>query len=137
MSNDINILKPKKLTFAINLFIVSIALGFINSIISERTTEMKNYTSGLGLSTTIFTFILFVFFVYQMNAGKKWARTTFLVLSILGGLIFPFTIIALFKSNPIIGIITIISTIIQIIAFIQIYGKECNEWFDLTTKKYQ
>ena len=129
MANNMNIQKPKTLTSAINLFIISIVLGFINTIISKMTTEIKNYTSGLGLFTTIFTFILFVFFVYQMNAGKKWARTTFLVLSILGALFFPFTIIALFRANPIIGIITIISTIIQIIAFIKIYSNECNEWF--------
>lgn len=130
MSDKASVQRPKKLIYSINLFIFSIVLGFINSIISEMTTEMKNYTSGLGLSTTIFTFALFVFFVYQMNAGKKWARTTFLVLSVLGALIFPFTIVTLFKANPIIGLITIISTIIQIIAFIKIYSKECNEWFN-------
>lgn len=130
MSNNINIQKPKKLTSAIKLFIVSIILGLINSIISEITTEMKNYSSGLGLTTTIFTFVLFVFFVYQMNEGKKWARNTFLVLSILGALFFPFTIVILFEANPIIGIITIISSVIQVIAFVHLFSKECNEWFN-------
>lgn len=129
MSSDIIIQKPKKLTLAINLFIISIVLGFINTIISEMTTEMKNYTSGLGLSTTILTFAMFVFFTYQMNAGKKWARTTFLILSLLGALFFPFTIVPLFQANPIIGVITVISSIIQIFAFVFIYSKECNEWF--------
>jgi lipid-A-disaccharide synthase-like uncharacterized protein len=129
MTNDIGIQKPKKLSLAINLFIVSIVLGIINSIISEMTTEIKNYTSAIGLTTTIFTLALVVFFVYQMSAGKKWARTTFLVLSILGALFLPFTIFALLKANPIVGIISIISTILQIIAFIMIYNKECKEWF--------
>lgn len=129
MLSDIHNQKPKKLSLAINLFIISIILGFINSIISEFTTEIKNYTSGLGLSTTIFTFAMFVFFIYQMNAGKKWARTTFLILSLLGALFFPFTIVTLFQANPIIGVITLISSIIQIFAFIFIYSKECNEWF--------
>lgn len=129
MLSDIHNQKPKKLSLAINLFIISIILGFINSIISEFTTEIKNYTSGLGLSTTIFTFAMFVFFIYQMNAGKKWARTTFLILSLLGALFFPFTIVTLFQANPIIGVITLISSIIQIFAFFFIYSKECNEWF--------
>ena len=129
MLSDIHNQKPKKLSLAINLFIISIILGFINSIISEFTTEIKNYTSGLGLSTTIFTFAMFVFFIYQMNAGKKWARTTFLILSLLGALFFPFTIVTLFQANPIIAVITLISSIIQIFAFIFIYSKECNEWF--------
>ena len=129
MLSDIHNQKPKKLSLAINLFIISIILGFVNSIISEFTTEIKNYTSGLGLSTTIFTFAMFVFFIYQMNAGKKWARTTFLILSLLGALFFPFTIVTLFQANPIIAVITLISSIIQIFAFIFIYSKECNEWF--------
>ena len=129
MLSDIHNQKPKKLSLAINLFIISIILGFVNSIISEFTTEIKNYTSGLGLSTTIFTFAMFVFFIYQMNAGKKWARTTFLILSLLGALFFPFTIVTLFQANPIIGVITLISSIIQIFAFFFIYSKECNEWF--------
>ena len=129
MLSDIHNQKPKKLSLAINLFIISIILGFVNSIISEFTTEIKNYTSGLGLSTTIFTFAMFVFFIYQMNAGKKWARTTFLILSLLGALFFPFTIVTLFQANPIIAVITLISSIIQIFAFFFIYSKECNEWF--------
>jgi FtsH-binding integral membrane protein len=131
MTTDISIQKPKKVSSAINLLIVSIVLGVVNSIISEVTTEMKNYLSGMGLFITIFTFALMIFFIYQMNARKKWARTTFLVLFILGALMFPFTLITLFKSNIVVGLLTVILTVLQIIALTMIYSKESNEWFNL------
>jgi FtsH-binding integral membrane protein len=106
-------------------------LGVVNSIISEVTTEMKNYSSGMGLFITIFTFALMIFLIYQMNGRKKWARTTFLVLFILGALMFPFTLITLFKSNIVVGLLTVILTVLQIIALTIIYNKESNEWFNL------
>lgn len=129
-ATDTNIQKPKKVSTAINLLIVSILLQIINSIITEATTEFKSYSSGQGLFVTISTLGLMIIFVYQMNIGENWARTTFLGLFILGGLIYPFKLIPLFKVSPIVGLLSVILTIIQIIALIMIYSKVSNEWFN-------
>ncbi len=129
MTTDIYIQKPKKVSIAINLLIASTILGFINSIMNDMITETKNYSSVLGLITIILTLTIEIFFIYQINKGKKWARTTSLVLSILGALLFPFIIINIFKSSPIVGILSIVLTILQIISLILIYSKEGNEWF--------
>lgn len=145
MSTDITIQKPKKVSFAINLLIVSIVLGVVNFIIREMTTdihemtnEMKNYSSGMGIFTTILSFALMLFLIYQMNRRKKWARTTFLVLFILnaifvilGALIYPLTLITMFKSSLVVGVLTIILNILQIISLTMIYSKTGNEWFNL------
>ena len=129
MTTDIYIQKPKKVSIAINLLIASTILGFINSIMNDMITETKNYSSVLGLITIILTLTIEIFFIYQINKGKKWARTTSLVLSILGALLFPFIIINIFKSSPIVGILSIVLTTLQIISLILIYSKEGNEWF--------
>lgn len=129
MTTDIYIQKPKKVSIAINLLIASTILGFINSIMNDMITETKNYSSVLGLITIILTLTIEIFFICQINKGKKWARTTSLVLSILGALLFPFIIINIFKSSPIVGILSIVLTILQIISLILIYSKEGNEWF--------
>ena len=129
MTTDNYIQKPKKVSIAINLLIASTILGFINSIMNDMITETKNYSSVLGLITIILTLTIEIFFIYQINKGKKWARTTSLVLSILGALLFPFIIINIFKSSPIVGILSIVLTILQIISLILIYSKEGNEWF--------
>lgn len=131
MITDVNIQKPKKVSFAINIIIISLVLGFINSIISQLTTNLKNYSSGEGLFITILTLAIMIFFVYKINARKKWAMTTYLVLSILGFLALPFTLITLFLSNLIVGIISSIQTILQIIALVMLYSKESREWFNI------
>ena|ERR1700744_4306677 len=131
MTTEIAIQKPKKVSSAINLLISSTVLGVINSIVSEMTTVLKNYSSGMGLSITILTIALMIFFIYQINAGKKWARTTFLILFILGTLMLPFTLIALFESSPFIGSIITIVTVLEIIALTMLYSKESNLWFNV------
>ncbi|MFA5848316.1 MAG: hypothetical protein WC833_00390 [Bacteroidales bacterium] len=144
MSTDITIQKPKKVSFAINLLIVSIVLGVVNLIIDKVTPdfpelipEMKNYSNDPHLFVIILSFALTIFFAYQMNQRKKWARTTFLVtviisafFVILGALTFPSTIITMFKSNPAVGLISIILNTLQLISLVMMYSKTANEWFN-------
>lgn len=61
---------------------------------------------------------------------KNGRELLFLLISILGALFLLSTILALYKANPIVGVITIIPTIIEIKAFIAIYNKECEEYFN-------
>jgi len=145
MSTYITIQKPKKVSSAINLLIVSIVLGVVNFIIGEMTTdihevtnEMKNYSSGMSIFTSILSFALMSFLIYKMNRRKKWARTTFLVFVILGAffvilgaLVYPQIMITMYKSRLVVGVLAIILNILQIISLTMIYSKTGNEWFNL------
>jgi len=134
MSTDITIQKPKKVSYAINLLIASIIFGVVNTII----TEMTNYSSDNNLFMNILSIVLMMFFIYQMDRGKKWARTTILVVFILGSfffilgaIVFPQTLITIFKSSPfIVSLYLIIQIILQTISLIMIYSKTANEWFN-------
>jgi len=124
--NDIK--KPQSVTTGINLLVISIVLGIINSIIRNTTAPIENSTSNVFI--LIFSFVIMIFFIYQMNIGKKWARTTFLILFILGSLMMPFSLPILFKANPIVGGMTIVLTLIQIIALFYIYSEDGSEWYN-------
>jgi hypothetical protein len=131
MTTDNTIQKPQNVSTAIKLFVVSIVLGIVNAIINAAN-NFKVYSDGMLLFFSIFGVGLMLFFVYQMNTGKSWARRIFLLLFILGSIIAPFSFIRLFKSNPVVGVISVIITIIQIVALILIYRKDSDEWFEQT-----
>ncbi|WP_291134385.1 hypothetical protein [Flavobacterium sp. UBA7663] len=120
--------KPTKLTKAINLLIVSIIIGIINFFIANFDT-----IDLTKIATVILTFLFMSVFVYLINARKKWARTVFLILFLLGSLMFPFTVATLFEQNPIAAIISVVLTIIQIFALVLLYSEEVNNWINYRT----
>lgn len=129
--NDIK--KPQSVTTGINLLVISIVLGIINSIVRHTTTPIENSASNVFI--LILNFGIMFFFIYQMNIGKKWARTTFLILFILGSLMMPFSLSILFKANPIVGGMTIVLTLIQVIALFYIYREDSNDWYNSNSVK--
>ena len=149
MLTDITIQKPKKVSTAINLLIVSIVLGVVNFIIGEMTThihevtnEIKNYSSDMGLVTSILSFAFMSFLIYNMNRRKKWARMIFLVIVILGAffiilgaLVYPQVLITMYTSRPDAGVLAIIVNILPIISLIMMYSKTSNEWFNLKSTR--
>jgi len=121
-----NLQKPKNLTVSIYLLIASVVVGIINFIIANQTT-----INLMKIVTLIFTYALMSFFIYFINAGKNWARITFLILFIIGSLLLPFTLATSFQLNPVVAVISIILTLLQIVALIFLYTKEVNLWFTL------
>ena len=131
MPNKINIPKPKKLSYAIILLIVSVILGVINYfVITQTSPKWFIYSFYRRFFSTLFTYSIQLFLIYQISISKKWARNTFLILLILDILV-QFSAIASFKFNSIVGFISVVSSVLQIIAIIMIYSKESNEWFNL------
>jgi len=131
MPNKINIPKPKKLLYAIILLIVSVILGVINYfVVTQTSPNWFIYSFDRRFFSTLFTNSIQLFLIYQISISKKWARNTFLILLILDILV-QFSAIASFKFNSIVGFISVVSIVLQIIAFIMIYSKESNEWFKL------
>jgi len=122
--------KPSKVTYAIIILCVYLLLGIVNSFILNLTTTLIDYSSIQVLITTAITWALIIFFIYQINLGKKWARTTFLILFIIGILIFPFSFISTIKASLVVGIVEIVQVIMQIIALILLFSKESNAWYN-------
>ncbi|HVZ97110.1 MAG TPA: hypothetical protein VG847_09565, partial [Chitinophagaceae bacterium] len=77
----------------------------------------------------VFGILILSFLVYQINAGKNWARILLVVLIVIGMFTIPLDIIAFFKFNQLLAIIISVQTIIELAAVGLLMTKQSNEWF--------
>jgi drug/metabolite transporter (DMT)-like permease len=122
--------KPNSIRTARNILYTSIFFGIINSVINAMTTGLNDYSAIKGVFIIISILLLLFFLIKQMELGRKWARSTFLILFILGILIFPFTLTSLFKANLFVGIFSVVQALLQIVALAFLFSKESNRWFN-------
>jgi hypothetical protein len=128
--------QPKSVYIAITLFLISLFLGVVNLIIKDAKTESYDlWNPPLTNATTILFLIIFLsfqfFLIYKISVRKKWAQITYLVLSILGMLTYPFALYNLFKFSPLCGIISLICFALNLLALILLFNKKSNKWFNL------
>jgi hypothetical protein len=122
--------KPKSIIAAKNILYATIFLGLINSLIDRWTNRSSNISNTEGLIINLVTLLLMFFITVQIGLGKKWARTIFLILFILGIVLFPFAVIPVLKANILIGVLAIFSAILQIIALVFLFSKDSTHWFN-------
>ncbi len=128
--------RPDKVSTALTLLWISLAIGVLNSIInfSNSVDLAQGYGSGFVIFVTLFTLAFIAFFIYMIGEGKNWARITFLVLFILG---IPFSVlpaIRLLITNPISGMFSVGISILQLIAIIFLFQKTSSDWFNSMKK---
>jgi tryptophan-rich sensory protein len=126
---------PKTISNAAKLIYLTLGIGIVNSIIMELTTDFNNISDPKNLFVLIISLGLMAFFAYKIHMGKKWARTTFLVLFLIGMIMFPFTLIQFFQLNPLTGIISLTQTGLQIYALILLYKPDSKDWYVNNSKK--
>jgi len=120
---------PNTISNAAKLIYLSLIFGLINTIIFKFTNVLQNFSNPKELITTIISVGLMIFIAYNISTGKKWARTVFLVFSIIGFIIYPFILIEFFRQNLLVGILSIISTSLQIYSLILLYKPDSKEWY--------
>jgi tryptophan-rich sensory protein len=126
---------PKTISNAAKLIYLTLGIGIVNSIIMELTTDFNNISDPKNLFVLIISLGLMAFFAYKIHMGKKWARTTFLILFLIGMIMFPFTLIQFFQLNPLTGIISLTQTGLQIYALILLYKPDSKDWYVNNSKK--
>jgi hypothetical protein len=122
--------KPKSIIAAKNLIYATMFLGVINWALSEWATDLKRYSQLQGICTIAFILLITFALAKQIGLAKKWARTVYLVLFLLGLIVFPFTILPLFKANIVIGLIAALEAILQLFALKFLFAEESTEWFN-------
>jgi hypothetical protein len=130
ISSDPLLHKPKSIIAARNILYATIFLGIINVVISRMTMVEGSYSNSLGLIVPIATFVLIFILATQVGLGRKWARTVFLVLFTLGIIFFVFTIVPLFRANMVVGMLSIIQVILQILVLKFLFAQESTNWFN-------
>jgi len=97
------------------LIYISGLLGIGNLIWTYETLN-----SGIKIFIALFS-LAFVFGIgYLVSKGTEWIKYVFLVILILGLLGFPF-LIAIIKKEPVVGIINIVQTILQIWSLVLLF----------------
>src|ERR1039457_2761811 len=123
--------KPVQVSSGSKLLFISAIIGLVNSLIIQKIKNLDTISIPIALTISILTFTLMLFFIYQMSLRKKWARTTFLILFIIGATTFLFTLVIIVRTSLVIGITTILLTLLQIISLSMLYSKAANRWFRL------
>ena len=123
--------KPREVASGVKLLLISAILGLVNSLITRTKVNIDMIPVTTGIFISVFTFTLLLFFIYQMNLGKKWGRTIFLILFIFGATTFPFTLAIITGLSSVIGIITVLLTLLQIIALAMLFSKSANRWYNV------
>ena len=125
--------RPDKVSTAVTLLWVTIAIGIVGSIMEFPSSLEVATAQGFGLGfiifTTFFTLAILAFFIFMIGKGKNWARITFLVFFIIG---IPLAGRSLFQSllrNPVSGILGIVEIILEIIALVFLFQKPSSDWF--------
>ncbi|SFN99732.1 hypothetical protein SAMN05421741_11635 [Paenimyroides ummariense] len=99
---------------AANLIYVSAGLGLINVILSPQA------TTAFGIIVAIFTLGILIGIGYLVSKGNEWIKYVLLVLMLVGLLAIPVMLLNI-VNNPIVGIINIIQTVLQIYSLVLLF----------------
>lgn len=120
---------PNSISKAAKFLYLSAALGVINPTIVQLTTEIENFSNPSNLAIILISTGLIAFFAYQINLGKKWARTVFLIVFLIGLIPAPLVIPDSFRLSPLIGIMSLAQFAIQGYALILLFKQDSKNWY--------
>ena len=98
-----------------NLIFGSVGLGLINFFFSS---DVLN--TGQNIATAILTLVIIAGIGFLVRQGKDWVKYLLLVFTVLGLISIPF-IINTISQGPVVGLINIAQTIMQIWAMVLLF----------------
>jgi hypothetical protein len=122
--------KPKSIIAAMNIMYAALFLGVINGAIRQWTTDLHATSPILRVIILIGSLLLVFTLIKQIGFGRKWARVVLLVLFVAGMLVYPRALSALFKANFLVGVISLLQALLEIVALVFLFSKESTQWFN-------
>ncbi len=117
-------------------FLTARRLFYANFFVIGLTYAIQNIFIGPDKHPVTVLFILLVWIaiilslISQMNLCKKWARTAITVLYSLAAMGYAFNVVQLFKRNAFLGALSVINTSLYFLAFVFLFQKDSNDWFN-------
>jgi uncharacterized membrane protein YesL len=65
----------------------------------------------------------------------KWARIVLLVLFLLGLVVYPLTFVSVMKVSMLVAVLSLLQTILQIIALYYLFSRASTQWFNRVQEK--
>jgi hypothetical protein len=122
--------KPSSIIAATNILYATLFLGAINWAVGQWGAAVHPASSAEGVAILLVTLVLIFWLIKMIGQGKKWARVVLLVLFVLGILVYPWTLMALFKSNLLLGVLSVFQAVLQVVALIFLFSPASTQWFN-------
>ncbi|NBF02207.1 hypothetical protein GV819_07865 [Pseudomonas sp. Fl5BN2] len=121
--------RPVEVSKAIYCVLASFALGVVKTLLNLSYIKEQ----GIPVLTAIVVIVLITafasFLLYKIHTGKNWARIVFMVMVVVGFLPFFPEIMAEFGRSPLIGSLSVIQALLQVIAVWLLFFTPGKTWF--------
>jgi hypothetical protein len=121
--------RPSQVSRAVVLLAASLLVGMVTSVLLRNYMPMP-MGPGFTLLIQVFSIALMAFFIFMIWAGHNWARITYLVLFGLGMIAVVPAVRLYFQYSPIVGALSLLQTLLQVIALVMLFTAPGREWFD-------
>jgi hypothetical protein len=127
--------KPASIVAAKNILYAGLFLSILTWALGRWTTTM--YTPAPVQSVVILIVIVGVTFglIKCIGLGMKWARVVLLVLFLLGLAVLPWTFVAVLKASMLVAVLSLLQTILQIVALYFLFSRASTQWFNRVEEK--
>ena len=122
--------KPKSFVAAKNIIYASIVIGILGVILRDYNLGIAGNGGIPALVTTVLGYLLIIVLVKQMALCKKWPRIVLIVLFASMIIVIPWLFKPESKTGTLDITLYIFQNVLQVIALIFLFRRECNEWFD-------
>jgi hypothetical protein len=129
--------KPASIIAAKNILYAGLFLSVLTWALGWWTTTL--YAPTPVESEVILIVIVGITFalIKCIGMGMKWARVVLLVLFLLGLAVLPWTFVAVLKASMLVAVLSLMQTILQIIALYYLFSRASTQWFNRVKEKAQ
>jgi hypothetical protein len=129
--------KPASIVAAKNILYATLFLSILTWALCRWTTTM--YASTPVESVVILVVLVGITFavIKCIGFGMKWARVVLLVLFLAGLAVLPWTFVAMLNASMVVAVLSLLQTILQILALYYLFSRTSTQWFDRVKEKAQ
>ncbi len=125
--------KPEAVEKAVKLLWASLVIGVLKVAIDY--VHLSNLAPSLFTNIIlVFVFGLMAFLISKISAGCNWARVVFLILFLIGALPALGTTLDEFTRSAVLGALSVVQIVTQVIAMYLVFTSPGKEWFKKTSR---
>ena len=130
--------RPSQVSIAVKLLWYSLGLGIVNTLTDPQSLDLVSQGStAFTITIMAFTLVIMALLIWNISAGRNWARIIFLVVFLLGGLGYLFAAMNdptdpsfnPFARSMLAGLISLLQLAFQLVALRFIFTKPGASWF--------
>ena len=127
--------RPAQINRAIGLLCLTLTIGTLELVIISwhtwRHTQVHSVAASLGAYIAIAIVFLGLcgFLIWKIAQGRNWARITWLIVFVIGLWHYPSSLRSTFHRSPVLAILNITDTAIEVYALLLMFTSPGRSWF--------